>query len=128
MKVLILGAKGMLGQELVRIFSNNHEVIPYDKEELDITDATAMEKALDEIKPELVINSVAINAVDKIEEDAAIFDVAMKVNAVAAGKLASFCHDRDITFVHYSSDYVFPGTSQEGYTEDAPTAPVNKYG
>lgn len=128
MKVLILGAKGMLGQELVREFSANHEVIGYDKEELDITDPAVTEKNLDQIKPELVINGVAINAVDKIEEDQAMFDLAMKVNADAAGNLAQLCAARGIVFVHYSSDYVFPGTNQDGYMEDAPTAPVNKYG
>lgn len=129
MNILILGAKGMLGQELVREWSaGKHEVLAYDKEELDIADFLAVEKVLEEIKPEVVINAVAINAVDKMEESEELYATALTINAVAPGKLAELCRDRGIILVHYSSDYVFPGTNQDGYAEDAPTAAVNKYG
>ena len=129
MKVLVLGARGMLGQELVREFlADKHEVIAYDKKELDITDFDSTKKEIEELKPNLVINAVAINAVDKIEESKELYDSALKINASAAGNLARLCRDREIIFVHYSSDYVFAGINQNGYTENDPIAPINKYG
>lgn len=129
MKILILGAKGMLGQALVKKFGDvGDEVVGYDKEDLDVTDVERVGLALDEIKPEVVLNAVALNAVDKIEESIEIFELAKQVNGDAVGNLAKLCRERGIIFVHYSSDYVFAGTDEHGYHEDADRQPINKYG
>jgi len=129
MKVLILGSKGMLGQELIREFSvQNFEVIGWDKEELDITDYESTNKKISEINPNILINAAAYNLVDKIEEDTNVFELAKIINGEAVGNLARVCKENNITFVHYSSDYVFKGDSRYGYKEDDKVDPVNKYG
>ncbi len=128
-KVLILGAKGMLGQELAREFSaHNYEVVGWDKEELDITDYIVTATKISDLHPDIVINAVALNAVDKIEEGENIFELAKKINSEAVGNLAGICKEINSVFVHYSSDYVFKGDSLEGYREDDQTDPINKYG
>lgn len=128
-KVLILGAKGMLGQELVREFcAPDFETIGWDKEDLDITNFEETAKKISEINPSILINSVAYNLVDKIEEDPNIFELAKNINGEAVGNLARICKDNNITLVHYSSDYVFKGDNRDGYKEDDKLDPVNKYG
>lgn len=128
-KVLILGAKGMLGQELVREFgARNFEIIGWDKEDLDITDFAATEEKIKKIMPDILLNAAAYNLVDKIEEDNQIFELAKNINGEAVGNLARICKADNITFVHYSSDYVFKGDNRDGYKEDDKLDPVNKYG
>ncbi len=127
--VLILGVKGMLGQALDAEFSAaGWTVIGHDREELDVTDFEAVARKLAELKPDLVINSVAINAVDKIETEPEFLDAAETINSRVPEKLAVLCNAFAITLVHYSSDYVFAGDNESGYTEDAALAPLNKYG
>ena len=129
MKVLILGAKGMLGQELAREFSvQNFEIIEWDKEDLDITDFFATQAKIKNIMPDILLNAVAYNLVDKIEEDPNIFELAKNINGEAVGNLVRICKENNIIFVHYSSDYVFKGDNKNGYREDDHTDPVNKYG
>lgn len=129
MKIIILGAKGMLGQELVREFSkNNYEVIAWDKDELDVTDYIVTATKISDLHPDIVINAVALNAVDKIEEDESVFELAKKINSEAVENLAGICKEINAIFVHYSSDYVFKGEDKNGYKEDDQTYPVNKYG
>lgn len=119
----------MLGQELVREFSaHNFEVIGWDKEDLDVTDFFASQEKIKNIMPDILLNAVAYNLVDKIEEDAGIFELAKNINGEAVGNFARICKENNITFVHYSSDYVFKGDNRDGYKEDDKLDPVNKYG
>ena len=69
-KILIIGAKGMLGQELVKIFKGDkdYKVIAWDKEDLDITNEVAVSKKIKVINPKIIINCAAYNAVDKCED------------------------------------------------------------
>ncbi|KKQ27289.1 MAG: dTDP-4-dehydrorhamnose reductase [Candidatus Magasanikbacteria bacterium GW2011_GWC2_37_14] len=127
MRIVITGAKGMLGQALQTEFKDC-EVFAYDKEELDITDKNKIKIKLTEIKPDVLINATAYNAVDKIEENSADFKIAELVNGQAVGYLAESCKNLDIILVHYSSDYVFKGDRKSGYTEEAYNDPINKYG
>ncbi|MCX6780042.1 MAG: NAD(P)-dependent oxidoreductase, partial [Candidatus Magasanikbacteria bacterium] len=128
-KVLVLGSKGMLGQELVREFSaHDFEVIGLDKEDLDVTNFEETAKKIIEINPSILINAVAYNLVDKIEEDPNIFELAKNINGEAVGNLARICKENNITLIHYSSDYVFKGDNRDGYKEDDKLDPINKYG
>lgn len=128
-KVLILGAKGMLGQELAgEFFAHNYEVVGWDKEELDITDYIVTATKISDLHPDIIINAVALNAVDKIEEDETLFELAKKINSEAVGNLAGICKEINSVLVYFSSDYIFKGDKQEGYKEDDQTDPVNKYG
>ncbi len=119
----------MLGQALETEFSTaGWEVTGFDREELDVVDGLAVKKVLADLKPSLVINAVAINAVDKIETDSDVLAVSEILNTRVPGELAALCKENNILFVHYSSDYVFAGELEGGYTEEAVLAPLNKYG
>ncbi len=129
-KVLILGAKGMLGQALTKELTSrgNYEVVAWDREEIDITDETELKEKISAIKPEIIINAVAHNAVDKIETEEASFLAAQKINGEAVKILALIAKELDCLLIHYSSDYVFAGVAAAGYAENDLPEPLNKYG
>lgn len=129
MKILIIGAKGMLGQDLEKIFKQDesNQVTTWDFEDIDITDREMVFKKVKEIAPDIVINSAAYNAVDKAEEEDG-FQAALKVNAEGPKNLAEICKELGVLFVTYSTDYVFKGDKKEGYREDDRPDPVSKYG
>lgn len=135
MKILILGAKGNLGGQLIKVFEKENEVIAWDREEIDITDKELVMKKISDVKPNVIINAAAYNAVDKCEQDEAEFALAKKLNCEAVGYLAEAALEANAALVHYSSDYVFDGgvkTKKEGrgagFKEDDQPNPVNKYG
>lgn len=124
MRVLVLGAQGMLGQELVRVFGDA-EVTAWDRAEIDITDAPHAREAIVELRPDIIVNAVAWNAVDAMESEP---DRANVVNGHAVETLARIALDLNATFVHYSTDYVFDGSVREGYGEDHAPNPASAYG
>ena len=126
-KVIITGAKGMLGQEIVRVFSADPlwQVVGWDFENLDITDARSIENKLTAAEPQLVINCAAYNNVDKAEEEP---DKAKVLNVQAVSNLALVTKQLGATLVHYSTDYVFDGTKQDGYVESDTPNPQSIYG
>lgn len=127
-KVLILGAKGTLGQALVSELSNdNYDVVAYDREELDVTSVDALDK-IKAIKPEIIINAIAYNAVGKMETDESQRKIAFFLNAELPGILAKVAKEMGSIFVHYSTSYVFDGEKKEGYTETESPNPVDLYG
>lgn len=129
-KILVLGAKGMLGQELVRVFGadGSHGVVGWDAEDADVTDFAVAERKIREEAPTVILNAVAYNAVDRCEESDEEYRKAMSLNAEAPGFLARLARDLGATIVHYSSDYVFDGEREDGYAEDATPHPLSKYG
>lgn len=128
MKVLILGAKGNLGQDLVAAFkSAGHEVVGLDRDSLDVLDEAAVRSRIGQERPTAVINAVAMNDVDGAE-DPAKRTLAFRLNAEAPGRLAAISAEIGAAFVHYSTDYVFAGTKPEGYAEDDTPDPVSAYG
>jgi len=124
MKVLIIGAKGMLGQELVKVFSDQ-EVVAWDREECDITNKDEIHAKITELKPDVIINAAAYNNVDKAEEEK---EVANALNGYAVGYLSRAAKEMDIPIIHYSTEYVFDGDNKEGYSEDAKPSPISAYG
>jgi dTDP-4-dehydrorhamnose reductase len=152
-KVLIIGVKGMLGQELVAVFSKGkkNEVIAWDKEDIDITDKKQVEEKIIALKPDVILNTAAYNAVDKCETDKDEYAKAKKLNGDAPGYLAKVAKKIGATLVHYSTDYVFNGmpdfpepkgctgscgscglhdgfVPELGFDEDAIPEPIQKYG
>jgi len=128
MKILILGAKGNLGQQLVKVFTAAGEVIAWDRGEIDITDRELMLKKISEVKPELVVNAAAYNAVDKCESDDEEYDLAKKINIDGPKFLAEACLKTGAVLIHYSTDYVFDGRKKSGYLEIDEPRPINRYG
>lgn len=127
-KVLILGSNGTLGQALTKEFSSeNYSVLSYDKDELDVTSPNLLEM-INEIKPDIIINSVAYNAVAKMESDEKEREIAFFLNSKLPGILATAAKKNDAIFVHYSTSYVFDGKKKEGYVESDVPNPIDLYG
>lgn len=128
MKTLIVGAKGMLGHYLEKVYEEaGHEVHCWDFEEIDITKREEVFEKIKKLDPDFVINAAAYNAVDKAEEPGE-FEKAKAVNCGGPRNLAAVAKEIGATFATYSSDYVFAGDKAEGYSEDDPTDPINNYG
>lgn len=128
MRILILGSGGNLGQQLISIFNPDNEVIAWDKEQVDITDEELITRKIIEVKPSVIINAAAYNAVDKCEDSKEEFEIAKKINSYAPGYIAASASQVGAIFVHFSSDYVFDGSKKEGYIETDQPRPINKYG
>lgn len=129
MKVLLAGGHGMLGTDIaaaapagapagVRVSGFSHR-------ELDITDRSAVARALDEHRPDCVINAAGYTQVDRAESEP---ELAERVNAVAPGVIGEECRRRGITVVHFSTDYVFAGEVAAPRAEGDVTGPVSTYG
>ncbi|MFA5163419.1 MAG: NAD(P)-dependent oxidoreductase [Patescibacteria group bacterium] len=126
MSVLILGGQGNLGTQLSRIFSGS---LAWDREDLDFLNFPLLEEKIGQLRPEVIINAVAYNAVDKCEQDSEELDLAYKLNRDLPESLARIAIAIGATLLHYSSDYVFSGDlNKPKFKEDDPVNPVNKYG
>jgi len=128
MTILILGGQGNLGTQLTKVFSVDFETVSWDRDDLDVLDFPLLIKKITELKPSLVINTVAYNAVDKCE-DKKEYEIALKLNAELPAVLAELTRKLGAVLIHYSSDYVFNGTEdkKEFIESDTPN-PINKYG
>ena len=135
MKAILLGASGQLGKEWQRIidkdYSEEIQLLRYTSSDLDITHYQEVSDEFREQKPGVVINCAAYTDVDGAEDHKKL---ARKVNMEAPLYLAELSQQLEFKLVHYSTDYVFPGTKlnkrefPEGYSEDHPADPVNWYG
>lgn len=124
MRVVVTGARGLLGAAITREFSDGHEVVALDRARLDITDSQAIESVIASERPGLVINCAAYNDVDGAEEDPGL---AFRVNAFAVLALARAASAAAAPFVHFSSDFVFDGETARPYTEEDRTNPRGVY-
>lgn len=128
MKILVTGANGSLGQDIVDVFeAAGHTVIATDREHIDITDKEMVMNSVRQIAPDVLINTAAYNFVDNVEQEEN-FGIAYKINAEGPKNLALAAKMQDIPFVHYSTDYVFFGDKPEGYVEVDVPHPISKYG
>jgi dTDP-4-dehydrorhamnose reductase len=124
MRVLVLGAGGQLGRELVQAPSS-HDVIGLTRAQCDSAEPGAADRALREHRPDAVINCAAWTKVDASETQ---HDDAFRANAHGPLLLAQACRDADVLLTHVSTDYVFDGTATTPVPEDAPTNPLGVYG
>ncbi|MGO9903849.1 MAG: dTDP-4-dehydrorhamnose reductase [Solirubrobacteraceae bacterium] len=126
MRILITGAGGMLGLDVVQAaIGAGHEVAGHTHSELDITDAQACMRAIRGASADVVINCAAYTNVDGAESDP---ETAHAVNGAGAGNLAGAAARAGAWLVHVSSDYVFDGTKRTPYVESDPTGPLSVYG
>lgn len=126
MRVLVTGAKGMLGQDLCPILEDaGFEVIEAGHKNLDITKFEDVEKYITEAMPEYIVHCAAYTDVEGAEDD---FDMAMLINAKGTENLAKICANYKIPLIYISTDYVFDGTKISPYIPSDTPNPVNKYG
>jgi len=126
MKVLIVGAKGMLGQEIVQVFGNSKdfEITAWDRLDIDITNFSLAQEKINSLKPELIVNCAAYNNVDQAEVDS---ELAYLLNFEAVENLATISASTGATFIHFSTDYIFDGLKKEGYEENDEPKPAGVY-
>lgn len=124
-KVLITGAAGQVGFELVKLAPAGFEVVGYNSSELDITNALQVQQIVDEQAPALIINAAAYTAVDRAESDA---ERAYAVNEIGVKNLVEAALALGIPVFHISTDYVFDGTATEPYKETDLVGPAGVYG
>jgi len=122
----LTGAGGQLGLELAEVLPHRgHEVVALDRQRLDVADAGAVESAIGEHEPGLVVNAAAYTNVDGCEE---ALDLAYAVNALGPRNLAQACERRGSELLHVSTNYVFDGKGERPYeTFDTPN-PISAYG
>ena len=126
MRMLITGAGGMLGQDLVAAASSaGMDPVGFAHSDLDILDQQAVAAAVSEASPDVVVNCAAWTDVDGAEAE---FAAALAVNGTAAGTLADAAAGAGAWVIHISSDYVFDGHKREPYLESDPTGPLSAYG
>lgn len=125
MKVLVTGAEGQVGTEMVRLADDGFQVVGLTRRDLDITDQDEIARRLDDHEPDFLVNCAAYTAVDRAEDET---ELAYRVNADAVGWLGQACDARGVGVIHFSTDYVFDGTKAGAYVEDDATNPLNVYG
>lgn len=126
MKVLVTGANGQLGTDVVRLLHERGlETIGLTRNEMDITDEHHCTSVINNLMPDAIIHCAAYTAVDAAEED---MISAFRVNTDGTRNLAVLCGALNIKFCYISTDYVFDGTSRVPYTEYDNTNPITVYG
>ncbi len=138
MKVLVTGAKGQLGSEIIHILKTGSssigkindaylsaEILGTDKSTLDITNLNNMRKILGEFNPNIVINTAAYTNVDDCEVNQ---DLAFKINAIGGKNMAVVCEELGAKLIYLSTDYVFDGNCRTPYREYDSPSPINIYG
>jgi dTDP-4-dehydrorhamnose reductase len=125
MKVLIIGAEGMLGHDLVDILSEENEINTTTIDTLDITDIEKTIETVKNINPDVVVHAAAFTDVDGSESTA---DLAYQVNVLGSRNVAVACRETDSALVYICTDYVFDGTKGTPYQEYDQTNPLSVYG
>lgn len=124
MNIALLGAKGMLGQDMTRVLEK-HTLTLLDIGYGDITKPQELREILTEKQPHVVINCAAFTKVDECEDQK---ELAVRINGLAVADIAEICRDIHAALIHISTDYVFDGTHENGYFEDDIPHPINAYG
>ncbi len=135
MNILLTGAAGQLGHELLPLLSARGSVTASDRStpvipvanwvEMDISNAGKLENLLNRVQPELIVNTAAYTAVDRAEEDT---ETAFEVNEALPARLAHWAKQNNARLIHYSTDYIFNGNSTTPYRETDQADPQNVYG
>lgn len=125
MRIVVVGGKGMLGREICATYEGDHQIIPLDIEEIDVTKRKETVETITSFQPDLIINSAVIVDVDLCDRDP---DLAWNVNAIGAQNIAVASAKCDSDLIYISTDYVFDGTASIDYLEYDQVNPINQYG
>ncbi|ABM24307.1 dTDP-4-dehydrorhamnose reductase [Shewanella sp. W3-18-1] len=127
MKILITGSNGQVGSSLVKQLNQMPEIefLAVDRQQLDITDCEAVNKLVNELKPNAIINAAAHTAVDRAEQEV---ELSYAINRDGPQFLAQAANSVGATILHISTDYVFAGDKDGEYIETDTVAPQGVYG
>lgn len=128
MRILLLGADGQLGTDIVKTFEARkpkNELIKFIESDMDVSLVDEIATRLADVSFDAVINCTSYHKTDEVESNA---DKAFAINTHAVNALAEVCRDKAARFVHISTDYVFDGQSQVPYIETDCPRPLNVYG
>lgn len=124
-KILLIGGTGQLGSEILGGWKNIHDIYAPDRATLDLANMAGVPKAIDDYKPDVVINTAAFHNVPLCEMD---HEAAFRINCAAVYELARCCKKNRSTLITFSTDYVFDGAKGSAYHEDDRPAPLQMYG
>lgn len=124
-RILLTGKRGQVGFELQRSLSTIGEVTAVGREECDLQETEQVERLLDHICPNIIINAAAYTNVDLAERET---QAAKTINTKVPALISSWAKIHDALVVHYSTDYVFSGENAGRYTEEDPAVPKSFYG
>jgi dTDP-4-dehydrorhamnose reductase len=122
-RVLVTGAAGQLGSAIVRTFAED-DVVPLTRADLELSDASAVARTVERVRPGVIVNCAAFNDVDGAELKPA---EALAANAFAVRSLARAAEACGAALVHYGTDFVFDGDASQPYAESSPPAPRSTY-
>lgn len=127
MKIMITGARGQLGSDCVRVLNKTHEVVALNPEELDISRLSEVERMIEKLTPDIILNCAAYSKVDNCEVEK---ELAWKANVTGPENLAESVAIYGGRLIHISSDYVFDGRKKvpEPYVEEDEPHPISFYG
>lgn len=124
-RFLITGANGQVGYCLTQQLQGKHEILAVDRDELDITDQSAVKNAVENFRPDVIINAAAHTAVDRAETEVELSEA---INVKGPQYLAEAAKNVDAAILHISTDYVFDGQREGKYKETDATDPQGVYG
>lgn len=125
LSILLIGCNGQLGWELRRTLSTLGTLTCLDYPQIDLSDTSSLPGVLDRLRFDLLVNASAYTAVDKAEAEP---EKALAINGTAPGWMAAAANKNHAPIIHFSTDYVFDGTSTSPYVESDPVNPINAYG
>lgn len=124
MRILVIGANGQLGSDIVKML-HSEEVIPLTHKEIEVAEEVSVRRAIKLHNPHVVINTAAYHKAGDCERNEV---KSFKVNAIGAKNLANVCKEKEAILVYISTDYVFDGEKKIPYIESDPPRPLNTYG
>ncbi len=124
MKIAVIGANGQLGSELCEQYDEKHQIVGLTHADIEITNINSVKKVLNEINPDVVINTAAYHNLPDCEKNP---DISFQINAIGVLNLAKTATEIGFVLVQYSTDYVFDGEKKEPYLEKDRTNPLNIY-
>jgi len=125
MRILITGAKGQLGSDLVTVLGEVHEIVAASRAEFDITNLSAAREFINTGEPDVIIHAAALTDVDACESQP---EKAFAVNSLGARNVAIAARETGAELIHISTDYVFDGTKGRPYVEFDEVSPLSVYG
>ncbi len=124
-KIILLGSKGIVGSEILKMLKDKYKVYAFSHKDLDITDINLLSDTVNKIRPQYLINAAAYTKVEDAEHNNRL---CYEVNSNAVYNIATICKTCDTHLIHFSTDYVYNGEKKEPYIESDKASPLNTYG